>query len=112
MHELSIAESMMSVILENVKNKDFNKIHKVVIVVGKLSGVAADSLKFCFEAIKEATPVHDAELVVEEPPAVAFCAPCDKTLEAGPYDFFCPLCDHVLEIRGGKELYVKEVELE
>ncbi len=112
MHELSIAMSMMDIVEENARAKGARKVIKVTVVVGKLSGVTGDALKFCFESLTEGTVAENAELSIEEPSATAYCATCDNDVEMERYDFFCPGCGDVLVPQGGRELYVKELEIE
>jgi len=48
MHEMSIALSVLDIAIENAKQESTKRINQVEIVVGRLSRVLADSLKFCF----------------------------------------------------------------
>ncbi len=112
MHELSVAQSMMSVVLENAVANNAQKINRIELVVGGLSGVAPDSLLFYFHALREGTIAKDAELVVTQVPATAHCVTCNADSSVGQYDFFCPVCNSPLTPRGGDELFVKDIEIE
>ncbi len=112
MHELSIAESLINLIVENAQNSGARSVTKVSIVVGNLSGIVSDSLKFCFDEIKKSTVAKDAELVVDEVSATAYCAKCETQFAVGQYVFNCPDCGEVVIPSGGKELYLKDMEVE
>jgi len=112
MHELSITESMIAIVLETAREQKAKRVIKIELVLGRLSGVVGESLQFCFEVIKRETMARDAELVIEEIPARGTCMDCNASMEAGPYDFICRECGGPLEVAGGNELYVRAVELE
>lgn len=112
MHELSVAESMMDLVLENARENEAARVTKVTIVVGNLAGIVTDSLRFCFDAIKKDTMAEGAELLIEEVVATARCPECEKDFTVGQYDFACPRCQGVIIPSGGKELYLKNLEVE
>lgn len=103
---------MMTVALENAAANNARKIMRIALVVGKMSGVSVDALRFAFDAVKADTIASGAELVIEETAADARCGACEKNFEAGQYDFFCPACGAPVFPKGGDELYVKELEIE
>ncbi len=112
MHELSVAQSMMAVALENAAANNAKKILRIELVVGNMSGVSVDALRFAFDAVKADTIAGNAALVIQETAAAAHCAACGANFEAGQYDFFCPACGAPVLPKGGDELYVKELEIE
>jgi hydrogenase nickel incorporation protein HypA/HybF len=112
MHELSVAQSMMSVALENAAANNAVKISRIELVVGGLSGVTPDSLLFCFQALREGTIAENAELVITVTAAIAHCAVCNSDFEVGMYDFFCPRCQNPVIPKGGDELFVKDIDIE
>lgn len=112
MHELAVAQSMMTVALENAAANNAKKIIRIGLVVGKMSGVSVDALRFAFDAVKADTIASGAELAIEETSADARCGACEKSFEAGQYNFFCPACGAPVFPKGGDELYVKELEIE
>lgn len=112
MHELSVARGMMDAALENAAANNAERILRITVVVGRMTGVSPDSLRFAFDALKPGTPAEGAELDIEESPAVAHCAACGTSFEAGQYDFVCRECGAPVRPRGGEELYVRELEVE
>lgn len=112
MHELSIAESMMNVVLESAGANNASKVTRITIVVGNLSGVIPDSLLFCFDAVKNGTIANGAELVIEESYAKSHCHNCKNDFTVGRYDFACPNCGEIIFPLGGNDLYIKDIEVE
>jgi len=66
MHELSVAESLLEVALENCSNQGFNSVGSIKVLIGKASGVMPDALLFGFNAVKEGTAADQAILEIEE----------------------------------------------
>jgi hydrogenase nickel incorporation protein HypA/HybF len=112
MHEMSVAQSMMELVFDNAALNNAKKITRVDLVVGNLSGVAPDSLAFCFDALKNGTIAGDAVLAIEEVSATAHCAECGGDFKVGAYEFNCPKCGGPIIPTGGKELSVRSIEIE
>ena len=51
MHEMSIAEGILDVALDTLRQHDASVIHSVQLDLGLMSGVEPDSLLFCWEAV-------------------------------------------------------------
>lgn len=109
---MSVAESMMELVFENAALNRAKRITRVEIVVGELSGVASDSLIFCFDALKSGTIARDAVLVVENIRATARCAACEQEFFAEPDEYFCRSCGCPVVKTGGMELSVRSIEIE
>jgi hydrogenase nickel incorporation protein HypA/HybF len=112
MHEMSVAESMMELVFESAASNRANRITRVEIVVGDLSGVAPDSLMFCFDALKSGTIAQDAVLVVEKIRSTAHCFSCADDFYAEPDEYFCRKCGGPVAKTGGTELSVRSIEIE
>jgi len=112
MHELSVAQSMMELVLEKAALNRAERVKRIDVTVGNLSGVVADSLLFCFDAIKAGTIAGGAELAIEEVSATAHCPACGADFTVGPYEFFCGKCGGPITPVGGDELFVRSIEVE
>jgi len=67
MHELAISEEMIAAVSEEVtRNHPRSRIQKVVLDIGKNSGVFPDAIRFNFELCSEGTPVQGAILEILE----------------------------------------------
>ncbi len=49
MHELSITQSILSIVLEQAKTAKASKISEIDLTIGELSGVVDESVQFCFD---------------------------------------------------------------
>jgi hydrogenase nickel incorporation protein HypA/HybF len=68
MHELSIAMSILDAAEEEAGKHGGGRVSAIYIRVGALSGVAPDALQNAYELAREATPLSDCRLVIEETP--------------------------------------------
>lgn len=86
MHELAIAQGIIDTVTDRLPG---SRVSLVSLEVGPLSGVVADSLRFCFDLATEGTGLAGARLEIHEPPARCRCRLCDGEFSAdGPV----PLC--------------------
>ena len=112
MHELAIMDNLMSVLNEQIQVHNLKKVSKVQLVIGELTGVVPDAMRFCWEVCTEKTPCEGAELIIMPMPAVALCSGCSSEF---PFkrdsDYCCPQCgEAVREMLSGKELYIDYID--
>jgi hydrogenase nickel incorporation protein HypA/HybF len=82
-HELAITESLVDAVIARLPDK---RITCVRLEIGALSGVVADSVRFCFDIVTEGTALEGAKLEITQPPAVCHCRICDGDFEPdGPF---------------------------
>jgi len=113
MHELAIAQDIFEIVRQSVPKDQEAAVRKVRLRIGKLSGVIADSLSFCFSIIVNGTSMSQATLYIDEKPTVARCRDCSCDFEIADMVFLCPACKSSnLELISGKELEIVEIELE
>ena len=112
MHELSLAQNIVSVIHEYVPEDRRSQVETVTVKVGDQAGVVADSLEFCFSAIIAGTPLSAARLSIEHVPFVIACNACNATSSNDAGIMLCDQCGSTeTKILSGTELQVKEIEL-
>ncbi len=112
-HELSIAENILSIVERYVPQKERSLVRTVKVVVGVQAGIVADSLEFCFEAIVAESPFTRARLAIETVPFTIRCRSCGATSTPADGMMLCPHCGSTEgEITGGTEMRVLEVELD
>jgi hydrogenase nickel incorporation protein HypA/HybF len=107
-HELSIAESIVSGVCERVGDA---RVTRVVVEIGKLSGVSADSVRFFFPTCAENTNAEGAELEIVETAGLARCGACGKESPASDLALACTCGSLDVELIRGGELTVKAVEV-
>jgi len=113
MHELSIASSIINIILDEVPPKEQAGVRVVGLKIGSLSGILPDALEFGFDAIKLETPLSTAKLVIEEVPLLGKCNSCHKSFPVRDMIFACPHCHSTsIKIRQGEELEISYIEID
>lgn len=111
MHEMSIAQSLLDIILQESQHHQVKLVHSVSLKVGELSAVETDSLKFCFEVITEGTIAEGARLDIERVPIRCRCRECDLEFIVEELSFSCPECKGTaVEMLSGKELSLESFE--
>ena len=114
MHELSIVEALMGQVEEEVERAGASgRVTRLSLVIGRLSGVNCDSIRFAFELLAPGTVLEGAELVISEPRAECVCEDCGATSQIDRVVARCPTCaSHDITIRGGTELILETIDLE
>ncbi len=110
MHELSIAQSIVSIVNRHAAGR---QVRRVELRVGHLRQVVPSALEFAFTLLTEGTELDGVELAIEQVPACGRCRACGA--ETAMYDFplRCGSCGGLdLELIAGEELLVDALELE
>ncbi len=108
MHELAITESIVAAIEERVEG---SRVEKVTLVIGELSGVETDSVRFCFEVCTKDTLLQGATLEILDVPGRAWCEACQAEIELHEPILLCACGSTDIEILSGQELTIKQVEV-
>ena len=117
MHELSVITSLLSIVDEELKKHQLNKLRVVRIRHGALANVVPEAMSFAFEALTRDGPFEGARLELEEEPVVLRCA-CGASFspEQKRELIFapCPACGETLghTVEKGRELYLQHIEAE
>jgi hydrogenase nickel incorporation protein HypA/HybF len=113
MHELSITQSMLDLVLEQAQNAGAKEVGRINLVIGEMTGVVDRAVRFYFGFLSQGTAAEGAELSFKIVPTTARCHDCAKEFELGEFDWTCPHCKgNNIEIVGGKELFVESIEVE
>lgn len=115
MHEISLVQGMIDQLSELAKQHKAQKVIKISMDIGPLSGVVVDSFRFGFDILSaEDDLTKDAELIISTPPATYRCIKCQYSFET-PNDKpdCCPNCkDLFLTPEGGDDMILTQVEME
>ena len=114
MHEMGIILHLAKTLEETAAEQNINKITRVTLQVGEVSGIITDYFTDCWNYFRGRHPVlGSAELELEEIPAVTFCGNCERTYPTVQYGRECPYC-HSGEtwLLRGNECIIKEIEVE
>lgn len=107
MHELSITESVVSAVLERVDGQ----IQTVTLLIGRLSGLVPESVRFCFDICTQGTRLQGATLDIVDVPGRVRCLTCGVELELPDTILLCTCGSANVDIVGGQELRIKHVEV-
>ncbi len=113
MHEMSLCEGVIQVLEESARQQGFSRVKTVWLEIGALAGVEPEAMRFSFDVIKRGTLAEAARLEIIEMPGQAWCLPCAKVIAIQQRFDACPDCgSYQLQVTGGEELRVKELEVE
>lgn len=112
MHELGLTKNIVDAILSHARQNNVQKIVRVVLEVGKISGVVPEALEFAFWVCIEGTLIEGAKLEIRQIAAIGKCKKCVKEFNLLEENFSCPICQESdWELISGKELNIKELEV-
>lgn len=112
MHEMSIAQSLIQIIREEMVNHNATTLKSVKVHIGQLSAVVPESLSFCFEVMTSKTDLEGAKLITEVIPLKGVCSDCEKAFEIKEYVFVCPYCGGTnINTIAGQDLSIVEMEV-
>lgn len=112
MHELSVINSIHSIVLRHAALHKVRKITAIHLEVGALSDLEDRWMQHYFDFISKGGIAEGARLVIERTPAVMQCADCGSSFEMGKTrDGCCPQCgSKSLALVGGKQYLIKNME--
>lgn len=113
MHEMSIATSLVKIALEAAEKEGEKNITEIDVSIGQLAGVMIDSFRFCFDAIKESTPLGNSRLTIHEIPGKAVCSDCKNESNLNMISYLCPNCGSFgLKITQGEEIQIQSITVD
>ena len=113
MHEASIVEALLEAARDEMLRAGAERILRLQVTVGALSGVNVEALRFAFDMLAPGTPAEGAELEVVETRALCSCRACGEENPVEDPFSACPACGSVdVRIRGGDELLLSSLEVE
>jgi hydrogenase nickel incorporation protein HypA/HybF len=109
-HELSITRNIVDIVGEHARGQ---KVLRVTLEVGRLSGLVSDAICFCFDICTQGTALEGATLQIVDVEGRGQCSACGAepvmTVPLGR----CPACHQPsLRLVAGTELKIKEMEVE
>ena len=113
MHELAVTQNILDLALDEAKAAQANRISKISLVIGELSGVVRDSVEFYFDFLRKDSLAADATLEFTMIPAQLKCRDCQT--EFNPQDslWICPNCKSVnIDLLAGRDCYIESIEVE
>lgn len=113
MHEFSIVESLLRVVLEHGEKAKAVKIQAINLVAGELSGVVKEAVEFYFNFLSRDTIAAQARINFNHIPTRLRCRNCGTDFSPEKQSYRCPECDgQNVDIIAGRELYIESLEVE
>lgn len=113
MHEMSLTEGVLQILQENAKNKGFARVKTVWLEIGEMAGIEVEAIRFCFDVVMKDTLADQAKLEIIHVPGQAWCTRCEKPVTVQHRFDPCPDCGSFqLQVTGGDQMQVKELEVE
>lgn len=113
MHEISLIQNIMQVILEKANAHRAKRVTKVFVTIGESSGVNEDSIRYYLDQYSSGTMMEGALLEFENAVATVRCQKCGWVQDVTEIPLVCPSClskDPTIEPHRG--VSVKNIEVE
>jgi hydrogenase nickel incorporation protein HypA/HybF len=107
-HELALTESVVDAVIDRLPGA---KISCVRLDIGALSGVVADSVRFCFDLVTEGTSLEGARLEITRTPGRARCRSCGAEFEPDGALMLCPCGSADAAVLSGQEFTIASVQV-
>ena len=109
---MSLAEGVLQLIEDAAREQQFEKVTAVWLELGQLSGVEVEAMSFCFDVVTRDSIADGARLEIIALPGTGWCMKCAMTVPMAEVFGECPQCGgHQLQVTGGTEMRVKELEV-
>lgn len=109
---MALAEGVLQLIEDAAREQDFARVSAVWLEIGQLSGVEVEAMKFCFDAVTRDSIAAGATLEIIAVPGTGWCMACASTVPMAEVFGACPQCGgHQMQVTGGTEMRVKELEV-
>ena len=113
MHELSITQSVLDIVTDHAERAGAQRVVKINLVVGDLTGFVDDSIQFYFDMLSPDTLAAGAQLAIQRIPPRVRCRACGSEFEPQDLNWACPQCAAIGgDILSGQEFRVESIEVE
>lgn len=111
---MSIVQALIEQVEAEVeKSGELGRVVELDLVVGRLSGVHVDSIRFAYEILAPGTILEGSTLRISEPTAYSDCHACGAREAIEELSMYCPRCGSgEIVIDGGRDLMLQSIELE
>ena len=111
-HEVSLMQDTVIIATRQAREAGAQRIHRVAMKVGALSGAVPETLEFAFEIVAKGTMAEGATLDIERIPVTCFCPACAQEFTPADLVCECPRCARPsTDIRRGRELQLTSLEV-
>src|SRR6201996_686586 len=108
MHELGITRNIVAIVREAAARR---RVRRVTLEIGKLSGVMASAIAFCFDEVARGTALDGAVLDIREIDGRARCDACHTEFATDTLFTPCPCGSRQVTRLRGEEMNIKSMEI-
>lgn len=114
MHELTVTQSILDIVLEKAGEAKASKVTRINLVIGEMSGIVDDCVQFYFDFLSTDSIASGASLSFNRVPTQLRCRNCGATFSVdSPSSWNCPQCGQwSVEVVAGREFYIDSIEVE
>lgn len=113
MHEYSIVQALIEQCEGYLEQNSAKRVTKVIVKIGKMSGVEPHLLEVAFETFKEHGICHNAEFIMNVQALTIECRECGLTTELQEIHYRCPECESLeVKVVDGEDMILMSLEME
>ena len=113
MHEYSITDSILKLAVDKASEAGAGKVTRINLVLGELSGIVDDCVRFYFDFLSRETVAAGAFLSFTKIPVKLRCRNCSREYLPVNQPWRCPQCHETgTEIISGRECHMESIEVE
>ena len=121
MHEFTMATQIVETVLEEAKRHDAKKVAEVHLVIGKLTFLGVEQIRFSYKILTEDSIMKDSKLIIKEQDGVIECPKCgfkgavpfedDPAYHVPIPTLKCPKCGETAKLVEGRECTIKSIRM-
>ena len=113
MHEYSIVQALMEQVETLAEENNANEVKKVIVKIGKMSGVEPHLLEIAFNTFKEKTVCDSSEFIMNIQPLTILCEKCEIQSELEKPHYCCPHCSSLdVKVVDGEDMFLMSLEMQ
>lgn len=113
MHEYSIVQALLNQCEDIARENEAQSVSKIIVKIGKMSGVEPHLLEIAFNTFKEKTVCDGADFVMNVQPLVIECNGCGTQTTLEEIYYKCPACESLdVKVVDGEDMYLMTLEME
>jgi hydrogenase nickel incorporation protein HypA/HybF len=115
MHELSVTESILNIVIKHAQENKAEKVLTIGLKIGEMSELVGECIQHYFDYLSKGTIAEGAVLEIERAPIIFACTDCKNTFQVSlseTKDFTCPECHGAkVTLVSGREFYIKDITI-
>jgi hydrogenase nickel incorporation protein HypA/HybF len=113
MHELSVTESVLAIVVRHANQANARRVTGINLVIGEFASIVDDSVQFYWDIISKDSLAQGAQLHFRRIPAELACLACQLRYQPEQESYDCPACgSSQVQIMAGREFYVESIDIE